>query len=104
MMKILKFGGSSIRDAERIKNVINIVKNELKEDNIAGIVFSAFQGITDELLNISRMAAERNDLYVSEFIKLKERHIKTTAELLFTKSHSKTEPSILILLDELRKY
>ena len=26
-MKILKFGGSSIRDAERIKNVIDIVKN-----------------------------------------------------------------------------
>ena len=86
-MKILKFGGSSIRDAERIKNVINIVKSELKENNIAGIVFSAFQGVTDDLLNVSRMAADRNELYLSEFIKIKERHIKTTVELLFTKTH-----------------
>ena len=102
-MKILKFGGSSIRDAERIKNVIVIVKNELKKDNIAGIVFSALQGVTDDLLNISRMAAERNDLYVSEFVKLKERHIKTTSELLSAKPRSNVESSVLGLLDELEE-
>src|ERR1035441_9474907 len=103
MMKILKFGGSSIRDAERIKNVIYIVKNDLKNNNIVGIVFSAFQGVTDDLLSISNLAAVRNELYVSEFLKLKERHLKTTAELLSAKTLSKTEYSILSILNELEE-
>ena len=103
MMKILKFGGSSIRDAERIKNVIVIVKSDLKKNNIAGIVFSAFQGVTDDLLILSRMAADRNELYVTEFLKLKERHLKTTSELLSAKTRSKAEASILSLLDELEE-
>lgn len=100
-MKILKFGGSSIRDAERIKNVIDIVKNESKENNIVGVVFSAFQGITDDLLNVSRMAADRNELYLNELSKIKERHIKTTAELLSAKTLIKTEAYVISLLDEL---
>src|ERR1039458_7649370 len=103
MMKILKFGGSSIRDAERIKNVIYIVKNDLKNNNIVGIVFSAFQGVTDDLLSISNLAAVRNDLYITEFLKLKERHLKTTAELLSAKTLSKTESSILSILNELEE-
>ncbi|MDR3668511.1 MAG: bifunctional aspartate kinase/homoserine dehydrogenase I [Ignavibacteriaceae bacterium] len=100
-MKILKFGGSSIRDAERIKNVINIVKNELKDNSIIGIVFSAFQGVTDELLNVSRLAADRNELYLIELSKIKERHIKTTVELLSAKTLIKTEASVIRVLDEL---
>jgi aspartokinase/homoserine dehydrogenase 1 len=100
-MKILKFGGSSIRDAERIKNVIDIIKNELNNSAIVGIVFSAFQGITDDLLNVSRMAADRNELYLTELSKIKERHIKTTAELLSAKMLIKTEASVISLLDEL---
>ena len=102
-MKILKFGGSSIRDAERIKNVINIVKNDLKNSNIIGIVFSAFQGVTDDLLIISRMAADRNEQYITEFKKLKERHLKTTDELLSAKTRSKSEPSVFRALDELEE-
>jgi bifunctional aspartokinase / homoserine dehydrogenase 1 len=101
MMKILKFGGSSIRDAERIKNVIDIVKNELKNTTIIGVVFSAFQGITDDLLNVSRMAADRNELYLVELSKIKERHIKTTAELISAKNLIKTEASVISFLDEL---
>ena len=103
MMKILKFGGSSIRDAERIKNVIDIAKNELKNNNIVGIVFSALQGVTDDLLSISRMAADRNELYLPELLKIKERHIKITAELLSAKTLTKAETSVLSLLDELEE-
>ncbi len=88
-MKILKFGGSSIRDAERIKNVINIVKKDIRTGKIAGVVFSAFQGVTDDLNRISRMAASRNDLYKSEFRNLKERHISIVDELLSSRIHTK---------------
>lgn len=100
-MKILKYGGSSIRDAERIKNVIDIVKSELKLNHIAGIIFSALEGVTDDLLSLSRMAADRNELYLSEYIKVKERHIKLIAELLSVKNRTKVESSINSLLFEL---
>jgi bifunctional aspartokinase / homoserine dehydrogenase 1 len=102
-MKILKFGGSSIRDAERIKNVISIVNSDSKNNGIAGIVVSALQGVTDDLLNVSRMAADRNELYISEYSRIRERHIKTTAELLGAKNILKAEAAVLKLLDELEE-
>ena len=102
-MKILKFGGSSIRDAERIKNVIDIVKSDLTKNHIAGIIFSALQGVTDDLLSLSRMAADQNELYVSEYVKIKERHIKLIAELLSAKNRANAESSINNLLFELEE-
>jgi aspartokinase/homoserine dehydrogenase 1 len=102
-MKILKFGGSSVRDAERIKNVISIVKKEIRISKIAGVVFSAFQGVTDDLNRISRMAANRNELYVAEYRKLKERHSTVVDELLSSRNHTKTEASVNMLLSDLEE-
>ena len=102
-MKILKFGGSSVRDAERIKNVINIVKKDIRRSDIAGVVFSAFQGVTDELNRISRMAACRNESYSNEFKKLKERHLNIVDELLSSRNHTKTEASVNMLLIDLEE-
>jgi bifunctional aspartokinase / homoserine dehydrogenase 1 len=103
MMKILKFGGSSVRDAERIKNLIAIISNDVNKKDIIGIVFSAFQGVTDDLLNLSRMAVERNELYLTALSKLKERHLQVISDLLSAKNRSKVESSISILLDELEE-
>jgi len=75
MKKILKFGGSSVRDAERIKSVIAIVKKEIKTESVYGVVFSAYQGVTDDLIRISRNAAAEQDSYYDDFLKFKERHL-----------------------------
>jgi aspartokinase/homoserine dehydrogenase 1 len=99
----LKFGGSSVRDAERIKNVISIVKKDIKTGKIAGVVFSAIQGVTDDLNRISRMAAVRNELYTVEFKKLKERHFTIVDELLSSRMHTKTEASVNMLLSDLEE-
>ena len=56
-MKILKFGGSSVGDAERILKVIEIIKRSIKENKNIGVIFSAFQGVTDQLISMSRAAA-----------------------------------------------
>ena len=47
-MIVLKFGGSSIKNADYIKNIYSIVKSKLKENKLA-IVFSAMSGITNKL-------------------------------------------------------
>jgi aspartate kinase len=45
-MKVLKFGGISVKDAESIKKVEKILKNEQKDKVV---VVSAFFGVTDKL-------------------------------------------------------
>jgi len=44
----MKFGGSSVGDAERIKGVCNIVMSRKSETPI--VVVSAVKGITDKLI------------------------------------------------------
>lgn len=78
-MRIIKFGGSSIANSERIKNVIKIIKNEGITQG--GAVFSAFEGVTDSLLKIGLMAQENKKAYLKELEKLKKRHFSTAKEL-----------------------
>ncbi len=47
--KIMKFGGSSVGSAERIKDVCKIVAGAAKKDGVA-VVVSAMGGVTDKLL------------------------------------------------------
>ena len=53
-MKVLKFGGTSVGSPERIKGVKKIIESQ---SSSCVIVVSAFQGITDELKQISELAA-----------------------------------------------
>jgi len=55
-LKIIKFGGSSIADAEKIRHVANIVKDKKKDDDLV-IVISALGGVTDTLKNLAETAA-----------------------------------------------
>ena len=41
-MRILKFGGSSVGNPERIKNVVSIVSKSVSEGNTVSVVVSAF--------------------------------------------------------------
>jgi aspartokinase/homoserine dehydrogenase 1 len=59
-MKVLKFGGSSVANPERIKNVIDIVVEKKKNNGDIAVIFSAFHGITDSLIKMSNFAAKGN--------------------------------------------
>lgn len=56
-MKVLKFGGSSLGEAERIREVAEIIGNT-KEDKV--VVLSAIEGTTDTLLEIAGYLYNRN--------------------------------------------
>ena len=78
-MRILKFGGSSVANSQRIKNVIKIVKGENLTEG--GVVFSALGGVTNDLILMGKLA-EANDLeYKKLFTKVKQRHLQTAQEL-----------------------
>jgi bifunctional aspartokinase / homoserine dehydrogenase 1 len=88
-----KFGGSSMRDAERIRGVADILLARSGERQI--VVVSAMQGMTDALIGLVNKAAARDPAWRAAHAQLLERHLDTAHELL--RSHA--EP----MLDWLRR-
>ncbi|MCS6973620.1 MAG: bifunctional aspartate kinase/homoserine dehydrogenase I [Cyclobacteriaceae bacterium] len=99
-MKVLKFGGSSVATPGRISNVIEIVKRNYQPDQIA-LVFSAFGGVTDQLIRISDMAVQGDAEYTLEFRRLAERHQQAIRDLITVSRQSHVLAHITIQLNEL---
>ena len=67
----MKFGGSSVKDAERFKEVAEIVKSRL--DKKPAVVLSAVKGITDNLiLALDESIEDKFDAYEEIVKKHKE--------------------------------
>ncbi|MBL0048695.1 MAG: bifunctional aspartate kinase/homoserine dehydrogenase I [Bacteroidetes bacterium] len=80
-MIVLKFGGSSVATAERIKGVAKIIEQQYRAEKKLAVVFSAFGGVTDDLIKVSQLAATQDNSYLDLFQKIKQRHLKTANEL-----------------------
>lgn len=73
-MKILKFGGTSVANAERITELRHIVSQQLQHSPRLVVVVSALGGLTDHLIHTARLA-EAGDLpYKTELNIIYERH------------------------------
>jgi len=79
-VRILKFGGSSLARPDRVEKVCGIVAAAAR-DGDACVVVSAFGGVTDSLLAVTRAAARRDDAYLPHLEGLEKRH-RTAAEAL----------------------
>src|ERR1041385_4953984 len=100
-MKILKFGGSSVSTAERIKDVGRIVLRAAKKERIV-VVVSAFQGVTNQLLECARLAEKGDRSFVPLYNKLVHRHVQALSELTGRSSKKSSHTIIQEQLDELR--
>jgi aspartate kinase len=63
----MKFGGTSVASADRVKHVAQLIKSYSKENEIVAIV-SAVKGTTDDLLQISESVRKGNKADVEKFI------------------------------------
>ena len=81
-MKVLKFGGSSVKNAERIQQVCAILKPYQTADDQFVVVFSAFGGVTDLLLGMGTLAAKADQSYLASIEQFKIRHYPVIDELL----------------------
>jgi aspartokinase/homoserine dehydrogenase 1 len=72
-MKVLKFGGSSVGNAENIERVVEIVKNALEKDSCA-VVLSAMQGTTDALIDVGKAAEAGSEIFRDEIRAIREKH------------------------------
>jgi aspartokinase/homoserine dehydrogenase 1 len=80
-MQVLKFGGSSVANAENINKVIDIIKDKAAKDKTI-VVVSALGGITDILIRCSQLAAEGNEAYKEKLQEAEHRHLTTIKELI----------------------
>ena len=83
-MKVLKFGGSSVAKPERIRGIVDILKNYYASGDHFTVVFSAFGGVTDGLIEMSKLAAAGDDRYGEAFQQFAQRHQDAIADLLPT--------------------
>ena len=54
-MRILKFGGSSLATPGRVRDVARIVLDQVRQELVI-VVVSAFQGITNQLIDAAQLA------------------------------------------------
>ena len=99
-MLVLKFGGTSVANAENILKVISIVEAKSKEYNVA-LVVSALGGITDLLLSAGQLAAEGNELYKEKLTTIESRHTEAVRKLLPIANQSSTLSMVKMLCNEL---
>lgn len=59
---VMKFGGTSVADMDRIKKVAARVKAEVDAGNEVAVVVSAMAGVTNQLIDLTRSAARLYDL------------------------------------------
>lgn len=86
-MKVLKFGGTSVANAQNITLVKNIV-SKTNSDKVF-VVVSALGGVTDMLLNAASLASLQNETYKSFLKEIEERHLNTIKELISITNQSK---------------
>jgi len=58
---VMKFGGTSVGDVDRIKNVAQRVKRAVQEGNEVAVVVSAMSGATNQLVEWCRQVAPLHD-------------------------------------------
>ncbi|HVR30630.1 MAG TPA: bifunctional aspartate kinase/homoserine dehydrogenase I, partial [Thermoanaerobaculia bacterium] len=79
-MRVMKFGGSSVRDYDRIATAGGLVRDALEESEVA-VVVSALGGVTDQLLEIARLAQRGDRSYQGLFQALAGRHFAVVDRL-----------------------
>jgi len=99
-MKVLKFGGTSVGNAENIKKVKEILMGQ-NEDVI--VVVSALGGITDQILNAAKMAAIGTAYFQTELTKINTRHFETIDLLFEGEKQANVKARVALLLEELER-
>ncbi|NNF06335.1 MAG: bifunctional aspartate kinase/homoserine dehydrogenase I [Candidatus Eisenbacteria bacterium] len=99
-MRVLKFGGSSLGNVERIQAATKIMLATLKHERTV-VVVSAFGGVTDQLIEAARRAENGDTSYEQLESELVLRHETAVHELLGKKISKKDRALIDGLLEEL---
>jgi bifunctional aspartokinase / homoserine dehydrogenase 1 len=89
LLRVMKFGGTSVGDASSIKKVVDIIRDASRESDLV-VVVSAMSGVTNQLIDAGLQAALGDHLSAATiFHQLRQRH----AAVINTLIHSAPERS-----------
>lgn len=101
-MQVLKFGGTSVANAEAMLQTIRIVEKALEADRTI-VVSSAISGCTDGLIELGRLAAARDEAYKERLAHWQEKHRTIIGKLLPEGYRNKTQAAIDALFEDLER-
>ena len=100
-MQVLKFGGSSVANADSMAKVVDIVTNAVDRDRTI-LVSSAISGCTDTLIKIGTLASQRDESYKELIDQLQEKHHLIIRDFLPLEKHVDSLEVCDSLFDSLR--
>ena len=100
IMKVLKFGGTSVGSAENIQKVKEIL---MGQDDDVIVVVSALGGITDKILSAAKMAAIGTGYFQAELTEINTRHYQTIEKLFVAEKQEEVKAKTAVLLEELER-
>jgi bifunctional aspartokinase / homoserine dehydrogenase 1 len=101
-VKVLKFGGSSIADAERVRCVVDIVAQAAAGGRVA-VVLSAMKGVTDLLISAARAAEAGTDSYRQTLEAIRLKHFDAVRALFAPVEQSSALTPLAIMCNELEE-
>ena len=100
-MRVLKFGGSSLATVNRIRDVGRIVLGEARREPLI-VVVSAFQGVTNQLLECARLAEKGDRKHEVVWQKIAARHRSAVDDLLGKRAAARVRSQVDAMLSALR--
>jgi aspartokinase/homoserine dehydrogenase 1 len=80
-MRVLKFGGTSVANAENIKLVLDIVLKKAQEEKLV-VVVSALSKVTDLLHTAASKAASNDESFKEIAAEIEKKHLETLKQLI----------------------
>ena len=99
-MKVLKFGGTSVANAQNIKLVLDIVLQKATQNKVI-VVVSAFTKVTDLLVLASQKAASNDESYKEIVTEIEKKHLDAIKELIPINEQSSTLSHIKRIINHL---
>jgi aspartate kinase len=105
-MIVMKFGGTSVADANALRSVLSIVHRVRDAGDRSVVVLSATSGTTDRLLALARSAGAGDALAVTTSVTaLRDRHHQICSELISDTQHRiAATQRVDALVDALHRY
>jgi bifunctional aspartokinase / homoserine dehydrogenase 1 len=100
-MKVLKFGGSSVGSTDALERVIGIISVKKEKNGSLIVVVSAFSGVTDQLFDAAKLAAEGDSEYLQLIGQIEKRHLDSIEALIPAKKRSDVVTAFKLLFNEL---
>ncbi|MEZ0541415.1 bifunctional aspartate kinase/homoserine dehydrogenase I [Fibrella arboris] len=100
-MHILKFGGTSVGSIESIRQVIRIVATHRSQETPIVVVLSAMGGVTNQLIEIGRMATNGQIDYMELVRRIEDRHFNVVKAIIPVKEQSRVFAAVRGVINEL---